>query len=130
LLLRSIEEFLSGHVQPTAQDTGRASYFSGPTQSDAQFSWNWPAQRIYDLIRGFAPWPGGQCRLDGQPVRIVRASIVNDAASAPPGTILSIPNPGEAHVATADRVLLVHEVCGSDADSLVRPQSRQRFTEA
>jgi methionyl-tRNA formyltransferase len=128
LLLQSIEGFVSGRIYPRAQDSARASYYSGPTLSDARISWDWSTQRIHNLVRGFGPSLGGHCRLDDRDVRIVRTSVCPGTPGAPPGSILSIPRPGESLVATSDGVLLVHELYDSASGRLVTPQLRQRFT--
>ncbi len=54
------------------QDISRGSYFGRRRPEDGRIDWNWPAARIYNLIRAVTdPYPGAFCRLpDGSSLMV------------------------------------------------------------
>lgn len=80
-----------------------------------QVSWNQPAKRVYDFIRGLSPYPGAwtELRTDGNSkttvLKLYKATLLDDeAGEARPGTIRA----GKAQlcIATADRWLQIDEL--------------------
>jgi methionyl-tRNA formyltransferase len=61
-----------GRAPRTPQDLSIGSYFGGRKPEDGRIDWNWPAERIYNLIRAVTePYPGAFCSLeDGVPLTI------------------------------------------------------------
>lgn len=45
-------------------------------------------------IRAFNPWPMSWLEIDGQPVKVWRASVIAEAAHAEPGTIVAATKQG------------------------------------
>ena len=54
------------------QDISRGSYFGRRRPEDGRIDWNWPAVRIYNLIRAVTdPYPGAFCKLpDGSTLMV------------------------------------------------------------
>ncbi len=128
-LLQSAEGMLSGRLVAIEQDPNAGSYFTGPLPEDACIAWHWPARRICNLIRGFAPWPGGRCRLDGHVVRLACASLEETASTAEPGTVLSISNQGTARVSAVDGVLHFPNVIDERGNDRLNLCVGQRFSD-
>jgi len=54
-----------GQAPRIPQDLSRGSYFGGRRPEDGRIDWNWPAARIYNLIRAVTdPYPGAFCGLE------------------------------------------------------------------
>ena len=80
LIAETLVRFDRGEISAAAQDVASVSYAPILKKEDGRIQWEWPAQKIYNRMRGFTPWPGafttfrGQaCQLRGRP----------DASSAP-----------------------------------------------
>jgi methionyl-tRNA formyltransferase len=90
-------------------------------REDGKIDWAWPAARIYNRMRGFAPWPGAYsalhgalCHLWGRPAVIPAM----DGAEAGPGEIRVVAS--ELHVACGDSSWLRIE--------FVQREGRKRIT--
>lgn len=55
-------------------------------------------------VRAFNPWPMSWIEIDGQPVKVWQASVIDVATTAEPGTIIEATKQG-IQVATSDGVL-------------------------
>jgi methionyl-tRNA formyltransferase len=74
------------------QDISQGSYFGGRRPEDGRIDWNWPAVRIYNLIRAVTdPYPGAFCKLaDGSKLMIwwgTPESGREGDSSKPPGSV-------------------------------------------
>ena len=74
LIAETLVRFDRGEILPVAQDPADVSYAPILKKEDGRIQWEWPAQKIYNRMRGFTPWPGafttfrGQaCQLSGKP---------------------------------------------------------------
>ena len=59
-LLREVLPLIKKGIAPrTPQDLKKGSYYGGRKPEDGKIDWNWPATRIYNLIRAVTePYPG------------------------------------------------------------------------
>ena len=71
--------------------------------------WNKSAEEIERLIRGMDPWPSAYTRLDDKNVKIWKAKVIPQDASATPGTITEITKDG-IYVQTGEGTLAVLEL--------------------
>jgi methionyl-tRNA formyltransferase len=88
LLARTIEGLHAGTIVPRAQDEKNASYQGYPTDEDARIRWEWTAERIRNLVRGFCPRPGAWTAVGGTRVQIREAVPVEGPLAPVPGMIL------------------------------------------
>jgi methionyl-tRNA formyltransferase len=65
-----------GTITPTPQDNSQATLAPPLKKEDGRIDWSLPAQKIYNRIRGFQPWPGAftqfrgkQCAIWGNPAK-------------------------------------------------------------
>lgn len=58
VLLKTIEDILSGCSIRTKQNNEEATYAPILTKDMGKIDWSWDCKKIYDLIRGTYPWPG------------------------------------------------------------------------
>lgn len=62
----------SGHI-PHRPQTGEASVTRPISKDDLALDWSWPAQRIVNLVRAYAPAPAARAILGGAAVKVLRA---------------------------------------------------------
>jgi methionyl-tRNA formyltransferase len=92
LVVDSLLRLDRGEIAPQPQDSAKASYAPILKKEDGRIEWTRTAERIYNRMRGFAPWPGaystfrGQtCHLWGRPEQIPVAEGLLS-----PGEIISL----------------------------------------
>ena len=84
VLGRSLPALVAGTAKATPLDLAHGSYFGGRRPADGEFEWDWPAQRIHDLVRAVAPpFPGAYAKLDGRIVRVHRTRRLAGASREP-----------------------------------------------
>lgn len=103
VLSHAIDLARSGHI-PHMPQSGEPSVTRPLNKDDLALNWQWPAAKIVNTVRAFAPVPAARATLAGVPVKILRARI-----SAP--TIAALA-PGEI-VGTAANAISVR--CGDGA---------------
>ncbi len=111
VLLQTVEGWYAGKLQPQPQQ-GQATRAPKLTKEMTHINWNQPAQRVYNLIRALAPYPGAYTLLRDKQIKILRTKLVdyNLANTKNPGTILRIDTNGDIFVATQDQPLIVLEL--------------------
>lgn len=88
VIARSWPLLIAGTAPRIPMDLKAGNYCSGRRPEDGRISWNWPATRIYNLIRGVThPYPGAFSYLDSKRVIIWSARVMD--GHAPPGQIVS-----------------------------------------
>jgi methionyl-tRNA formyltransferase len=109
LMAETLRGLDQGAITPTPQDNSQATLARPLKKEDGRIDWSIAAQKIYNRIRGFQPWPGAfttfrgkQCAMWGKP-----ASADTTAHSSPhpaAGTIAV--SSGEVEVACGDNTTL------------------------
>ncbi|MBU0245838.1 methionyl-tRNA formyltransferase, partial [Escherichia coli] len=69
-----------------------------------RIDWSLSAAQLERCIRAFNPWPMSWLEIEGQPVKVWKASVIDTATNAAPGTILEANKQG-IQVATGDGIL-------------------------
>ena len=59
LLVQTIPDYVAGKIQPRPQPVEGVSLAPKIKKEDGRIDWNLPAQRIWNRLRAFTPWPGG-----------------------------------------------------------------------
>ena len=91
VLRRSLPRLIAGTAVATPLDLARGSYFGGRKPADGEFSFEWPAARIHNLVRAVAPpFPGAFTHLGDSLLRVNRTRRL---AAAPP---VEVPGPALA----------------------------------
>jgi methionyl-tRNA formyltransferase len=109
LLMVTIPPYVEGKIQPRPQGESHASHARKITKEDGRLDWTLPALPLWNRVRALTPWPGTFTQLDGQTLKVWRASVASDFRG----------NPGE--VLAADKSGLV-VACGEHALSLQEVQ--------
>jgi len=96
LLLRTIPEYVSGHLTPRPQSAEGVTYAAKLKKEDGRIDWHRPAESIWNQVRGLVPWPGAFTLLPGsaprQSLKIWKVEIVE--AGGQPGEILAADKSG------------------------------------
>ncbi len=91
LLIESILDFVAGTILPTPQPATGSTYAAKIKKEDGQINWRFPAEKIWNRLRAFTPWPGAFTFLPTAPqpqlLKILKAEVVK--ISGPPGAVLA-----------------------------------------
>jgi methionyl-tRNA formyltransferase len=123
LMVETLRGLEAGTITPQPQDHSKASLAPILTKQDGEINFLFPANRIYNRLRGFQPWPGCYTSFRGRKLAIVTAKVAQPAlqSSRPDVT------PGEMFV-NGDRLLVA---CG-DRSTLelieVQPEGKRRMS--
>jgi methionyl-tRNA formyltransferase len=99
LMVRTLELFERGGIEPRPQPDEGATYAPRLTRDAGRVDWGLAAREIHHRLRAYTPWPGLTAGLRGEPVKIVAAEVIEEPAEpaaepAPadvaPGTILGL----------------------------------------
>ena len=88
LTVRTLEAMERGEVVPEPQDNTHATY--APRLTRGKVDWNLTAREISNRLRAFTPWPGLSAELRGEPVKLVRVEVLQEATEAASGTFLGL----------------------------------------
>lgn len=86
LIVNALDDLAAGLLVPTPQPTDGATYAAKLTRDDGRIDWTKPASWIERQIRGLQPWPGCFCEMNGETIKILAATVIDQNASA--GTLL------------------------------------------
>lgn len=103
-LIDTLSQLARGTAQPQVQDEAQVTYAEKLSKEEALVDWSLSAAQLERCIRAFNPWPMSYLVIDGQPVKVWKASVIGGQASAEPGTIVEVNKQG-IQVATGDGIL-------------------------
>ncbi len=86
LLIETLPKYLSGMIQPQAQDESQASYAPQIKKEAGRIDWTQPALAIERLVRAFNPWPGAFTNWRGRQLKIHAAR--HGPGRARPGQVI------------------------------------------
>jgi methionyl-tRNA formyltransferase len=109
LLVQELPALLAGRLKPVPQPEQGITYAHKLDKAEATIDWGRSAAAIERQVRAFNPWPVAQTSVNGQTLRIWRASALAEHGGAEPGQILAS-NPGALRIACGEGVLAVQEV--------------------
>ena len=88
VLDRALPALAVDTARPVPLDLAKGSYRGGRKPADGLIDWQWPARRIYDLVRGVThPYPGAFTTLAGRRLLVWWALPVETTQTAAPGTV-------------------------------------------
>jgi methionyl-tRNA formyltransferase len=90
LIAESLLRFDRGELSPAPQEEKNASYAPILKKEEGRIDWTCPAQKIYNRMRGFTPWPASYSTFRGQTCQLWGYPQTIDAAGAhiAPGEIV------------------------------------------
>jgi methionyl-tRNA formyltransferase len=75
LLIETLPGYLSGAIQPQAQDDSLSTYAPMIAKEEGQLDFTQPAEALERRLRAFQPWPGAFMDWLGMPLKIQRAHV-------------------------------------------------------
>jgi methionyl-tRNA formyltransferase len=97
LLMRVIDDWAEGRVEPRPQDDSKASYAPMLKRVDALIEWTRPASRLWREVRAYNPWPVAFTRWKGSELKVWEAWPLEGDTGEDPGVVTGIePLPPEA----------------------------------
>jgi methionyl-tRNA formyltransferase len=106
-LMQVLDDANRGQLERVVQDTSLVTLAPKITREDARLDFNWDAERCRCLIHGYNPWPGVTVRLEGEPLKLLRAESQGGSVAGQPGTVAE---PERGLVVCASGVLRLLEV--------------------
>jgi len=109
LIVQALDDLARGAARETLQPADGVTYAKKISKDEARLDWSRDAAALARAVRAYNPAPVAWGELDGERVRIWKASAVDETASEPPGTILR----GRArgiNVATGRGILVIDEL--------------------
>ena len=88
LMVETLRKLQVGSIKPQPQDHSRSSLAPILKKEDAQADFSSSAQRIYNRLRGFQPWPGCYTTLKGKKLGITSAQHHSYSGTQAPGELL------------------------------------------
>ena len=105
-LTEAIESIAAGTAARVPQNESDATYARKITQEEAKINFREPADMICRRVRTYIPWPGAFIRVGSQNVKILKASVTENAMGLGAGTVISLDRNGIAVAAGYNAVLL------------------------
>ncbi len=111
LITRFHPLIVAGTAPRAAQNLRAGSYFGRRTPADGRIDWNWPARRIFNLVRAVThPYPGAFCVVEGRRIYIWQASIGSERGClGRPGEIIGAKGSG-LELAAGEGSVILHRV--------------------
>ena len=87
LVVKTVEQIRDGSYRLTEQkDTSTLKGAPKLFKEDCQVDWNWPAEKIYNFVRGLSPYPAAWTVLNGNTFKLFQVSVVENSNGSP-GTV-------------------------------------------
>jgi methionyl-tRNA formyltransferase len=78
LLVDTIPGYLNGEITPKPQQESLATYAPMLRKEDGVLDFSQPAEYLERMVRAFQPWPGAYTFWQGQLLKVLQASVVQD----------------------------------------------------
>lgn len=83
LLMETLPAYLSGQIQPIAQDETLATYAPMIKKEEGLLDFNQPAASLANRVRAFTPWPGAFFLWQDAPLKVLAAHSVQGPNALP-----------------------------------------------
>ena len=91
LLEGTLPAMKRGEIAARPQNNSEATTVGRRTPEDGRINWEWPAQRVNNLVRAVTdPWPGAFAWAGTLKFVVWKGRVHADAPQAKPGTVLSV----------------------------------------
>ena len=108
LLTEILPEYISGNIKPVSQPTEGATYAPMLKKEDGRLDFTRPAVELERRVRAMNPWPGAWFEWNGNPLKVLRASIISGDKGSVSGSRLTVE--GRPAVQSVDGILSLDEV--------------------
>lgn len=91
-VVEAVSKLAVGELHGEVQDDSQATYAHKLNKDEARLDWSRPAVELERLVRAFNPWPICHSSLNGEPLKVLAASLGEGAGQ--PGQILAASKDG------------------------------------
>jgi methionyl-tRNA formyltransferase len=116
LLVRVVDQMVSGRVTEEPQDSTAATFAPRLTKEEGLIDWTLPASDIHNRVRGLYPWPHAYTYLHGKRIIVLKARVDEGVTDAAPGTVTGV---------THDRIQVAAGHQGRIAIETLQPEGRR-----
>ncbi|WP_392558763.1 methionyl-tRNA formyltransferase [Orbus mooreae] len=103
-LLETLTLITSGKAIAQKQEQSLVTYAEKLSKQEAKLDWQLSAEQLERCIRAFNPWPISYFEINGEPIKVWQANVINQNSQQAPGTILQANKQG-IQVATAKGII-------------------------
>jgi methionyl-tRNA formyltransferase len=108
LLIETLPKYLSGDLKPVPQPAEGATYAPMLKKEDGLLDFTHSAVELERRVRAMNPWPGAWLEWNGNPLKVMRASVVSGEKGRVNGNRFMVE--GRPAVQSAEGVLILEEV--------------------
>jgi methionyl-tRNA formyltransferase len=108
LLTETLPEYFSGNLKPVSQPAEGATYAPMLKKEDGLLDFMRPAVELERRVRAMNPWPGAWFEWNGNPLKVLRASIVSGGKGLAGGSRFAVE--GKPAVQSSEGALVLDEV--------------------
>ena len=120
LLLETLPDYLSGKLIPQPQPDEGMTYAPMLTKEDGHLDFTKPAAELERRVRAMNPWPGAWLMWNGNPLKVLRASVAEGGKISAGGRIIVA---GKPAIQSAEGILILEEILPSGK----KPMSGKSF---
>ncbi|MBB6340727.1 methionyl-tRNA formyltransferase [Pseudomonas fluvialis] len=91
-VIQAVDALAAGTLKGEVQDDRLANYAHKLNKDEARLDWSRPADELERLVRAFNPWPICHSTLNGEPLKVLAATL--GEGSGQPGQILAASKDG------------------------------------
>lgn len=121
LLVETLKDIVSWDISGTSQDHSKATYCSMIDKKDGEIDFQkFSSQEIYNMFRGYQPWPGIYTIFDGKKLGLENISLFPAWYNSPPtslqergdkpGSFVKLDKKNYGVVCADKKILLLHQV--------------------
>jgi methionyl-tRNA formyltransferase len=108
IVLHTVRLIEQGRVNTRMQDDALASPAPKLFKKDCVISWNQPAEKIHNRIRGLSPYPAAFTTHAGKVLKLFRSHVSDERSVAAPGSV--VVRGSRLEVCTDDRMIAIDEL--------------------
>jgi methionyl-tRNA formyltransferase len=108
LLTEVLSEYFSGNLNPVSQPAEGVTYAPMLKKSDGLLDFSYSAVELERRVRAMNPWPGAWFEWNGNPLKVLRASIVGGEKGLANGSRFTVE--GKPAVQSVEGALVLDEV--------------------
>ena len=119
LLVKTIDQLQQGKLVPIPQDLSKVTFAPMLTKEEAKINWEYPAQKIINMIRGYDPWPVAHSQLGNVAVKLFNAKK-GEKCNQNPGEIIEVSKNDGVRIACGDNCsITVKEIQASGSKRML-----------
>ena len=108
-LVKTLLGLEAGELTATEQDELQVTYAHKLSREMSAINWNKPARDIFNQVRALVPWPVAVTTLENEPLKVHKASVLDESPKGTPGQVVHVAKQGWT-VVCGEGALLLQEL--------------------